>query len=125
MCEDAEEIIKLYHDHGTSEQFHSELKSDMDVERLPSGNFGTNGLVLLLSMIAFNCLRTIGQLMIELKELAPVKLTVKRRRIKSVIRDLILTACKYVCRSNQNYIKLGKCNPWFLMYKALYQRLVV
>ncbi|MGL1932413.1 MAG: IS1380 family transposase [Desulfotalea sp.] len=124
LCEDAEEIIKLYHDHGTSEQFHSELKSDMDVERLPSSNFGTNGLVLLLSMLAFNCLRTIGQLMIELKEFSPVKLTVKRRRIKSVIRDIILTACKYVRRSNQNYIKLGKCNPWFLMYKSLYQRLV-
>lgn len=124
LCEDAEEIIKLYHDHGTSEQFHSELKSDMDVERLPSSNFGTNSLVLLLSMLAFNCLRTIGSLMIELKELSPVKLTVKRRRIKSVIRDLILTACKYVRRSNQNFIKLGKCNPWFLMYKALYQRLV-
>ena len=62
--------------------------------------------------------------MIELKEFSPVKLTVKRRRIKSVIRDLILTACKYVRRSNQNFIKFGKCNPWFLMYKAIYQQLV-
>jgi len=25
-------IIKLYHDHGTSEQFHSELKTDLDLE---------------------------------------------------------------------------------------------
>jgi len=125
LCEDAEEIIRLYHDHGTSEQFHSELKSDMDVERLPSSNFGTNSLILLLSMLAFNCLRTIGQQMLELKDLSPVKLPVKRRRIKSVIRDLILTACKYVRRSHQYYIKLGKCNPWFSMYKALYQRLVI
>jgi len=122
LCEDAEEIIRLYHDHGTSEQFHSELKSDMDVERLPSSNFGTNCLILLLSMLAFNCLRAIGQQMLEIKELSPVKLDVKRRRIKSVIRDLILLACKYVRRSNQNYIKLGKCNPWFSMYKALYQQ---
>lgn len=124
LCEDAEEIIRLYHDHGTSEQFHSELKSDMDVERLPSGNFATNSLILLMSMLAFNCLRSIGQQMLELKELSPVRLDVKRRRIKSVIRDLILIACKYVRRSNQNYIKLGRCNPWFSMYKALYQRLV-
>lgn len=29
-------VILLYHDHGTSEQFHSEIKSDMDLERLPS-----------------------------------------------------------------------------------------
>lgn len=122
LCEDAEEIIKLYHDHSTSEQFHSELKSDMDVERLPSSNFDTNSLILLLSMLAFNCLRTIGQQMLELKDLSPVKLSVKRRRIKSVIRDLILIACKYVCRSNQRFIKLGKCNPWFNMYEALYYR---
>lgn len=120
LCEDAEEIIRLYHDHGTSEQFHSELKSDMDVERLPSGNFGTNSLILLLSMLAFNCLRSIGQQMLELKEFSPVKLDVKRRRIKSVIRDLMLMACKYVRRSNQRFIKLGKCNPWFKMYEALY-----
>lgn len=32
---DAEEVIDLYHDHGTSEQFHSELKSDMGIEPFP------------------------------------------------------------------------------------------
>ena len=35
----AEEIIGLYHDHGTSEQFHSELKSDLGVEQCPQANF--------------------------------------------------------------------------------------
>ena len=30
----AETVIDLYHAHGTSEQFHRELKSDLDVERL-------------------------------------------------------------------------------------------
>ena len=43
----AQEVITLYHDHGTSEQFHSEIKSDMDLERLPSGSFSSNSLVLL------------------------------------------------------------------------------
>jgi len=28
------QVIGLYEDHGTSEQFHSEIKSDMDMERL-------------------------------------------------------------------------------------------
>ncbi len=32
-----DEIIRLYHAHGECEQYHSEIKSDMDVERLPSG----------------------------------------------------------------------------------------
>ena len=31
------ECVELYHAHGTSEQFHSELKSDMGVELLPRG----------------------------------------------------------------------------------------
>jgi len=32
----AKEVIALYHAHGTSEQFHSEIKTDLDRERLPS-----------------------------------------------------------------------------------------
>ena len=47
-----EDIIHLYKDHGTSEQFHSEFKSDLDLERLPSSKFNTNQLWLQLSKIA-------------------------------------------------------------------------
>ena len=54
-------IIRLYHAHGECEQFHSEVKTDMDLERLPSGKFATNALILELGMIAYNILRMIGQ----------------------------------------------------------------
>ena len=43
-----QDVIDLYKDHATHEQFgktpsqHSEFKSDMDLERLPSGKFDTN-----------------------------------------------------------------------------------
>ena len=40
------EVINLYHEHGTSEQFHSEIKSDLGVERFPSCHFATNSLIL-------------------------------------------------------------------------------
>lgn len=33
------DVIVNYHAHEECEQFHSELKTDMDLERLPSGNF--------------------------------------------------------------------------------------
>ena len=33
------DIIASYHAHGECEQYHSEIKTDMDVERLPSGKF--------------------------------------------------------------------------------------
>ena len=55
------EVIQNYHAHGECEQFHSEIKTDMDVERLPSGKFETNELVLELTMIDYNILRMIGQ----------------------------------------------------------------
>lgn len=54
-------IIDLYHAHGESEQYHSEIRTDMDVERLPSGKFDSNKLVLEFTVIAYNILRIIGQ----------------------------------------------------------------
>ncbi len=47
------DVIKLYADHGTSEQFHSEFKTDLDIEQLPSGKFATNALVLAMSVLAY------------------------------------------------------------------------
>jgi hypothetical protein len=41
-----ERVIELYREHGTHEQFHSEIKSDLDLERLPSGKFDCNDLIL-------------------------------------------------------------------------------
>jgi len=62
-----DEIIESYHAHGECEQFHSKLKTVMDVERLPSGKFDTNALVLELAMIAYNLLRMIGQELLKYK----------------------------------------------------------
>ena len=57
---DAQAIIALYADHGTHEQFHSEFKTDLDLERLPSGKFDTNYLVCELAALAMNILRLDG-----------------------------------------------------------------
>jgi hypothetical protein len=69
----ADTIIELYHAHGTSEQFHSELKSDLDLERLPSGKFATNAVMLLLGLAAYNCLRVCGQEALRVEEQAPIR----------------------------------------------------
>ena len=55
-----EDVIELYHNHAVCEQFHSEIKTDMGIERLPSGKFETNALILKHAMIAYNVLRIIG-----------------------------------------------------------------
>jgi len=41
-----EEVIELYKYHGMHQQFHSEIKTDLDLERLPSGKFDINDAIL-------------------------------------------------------------------------------
>ncbi len=56
-----DDIIALYKDHATSEQFHSEFKTDLDLEHLPSGKFATNALIMSLAALTYNILRCMGQ----------------------------------------------------------------
>jgi hypothetical protein len=114
------DCIKLYHNHATSEQFHSELKSDMGVERLPSGKFATNALILNLATLAYNCLRILGQRALRMKELLPRTFNVARRRLRSVMQDLVHIACKIVSHGNRKYLKFGRNCPWFKVFKELY-----
>ncbi|EDM25383.1 hypothetical protein LNTAR_22095 [Lentisphaera araneosa HTCC2155] len=116
---EAEDVIELYHDHGTSEQFHSELKSDMNVERLPSGKFKANQFFLHCAMLAFNVLRVIGNHLIHNKSLAPIKIKVQRRRLRCVIRDLIFIACKHVKHAGDEFLKFGRHCPWFKLYQKI------
>lgn len=55
------EAVALYADHATSEQFHCEFTTDLDLERRPSGQFATNASILACAMLAYNILRGIGQ----------------------------------------------------------------
>jgi hypothetical protein len=112
-CSDAKTAIALYHDHGTSEQFHSELKTDLNVERLPSGKLCVNKIVLLCAMVAFNVLRSIGQEVIARGELAPIKIKVGRWRIKTILQNIIYCAAKRVLHAGQRILKFGKHSPWF------------
>lgn len=106
-----QEIIDLYHAHGECEQFHSEIKTDMDLERLPSGKFNTNALILELGLIAYNILRMIGQGTIGGR--APrQKREVKRRRIRTVIGNLIMMAGHVTMHARQLILGLGRSNVW-------------
>ena len=116
---EAEDIIELYHDHGTSEQYHSELKTDMNVERLPSRKFMANQFFLHCAMLAFNILRVIGTHLIENKSLAPVRIRGARRRLRCVIRDLVFIACKHVKHAGDQFLKFGRQCPWFKLYQKI------
>lgn len=109
----AKTAISLYHDHGTSEQFHSELKSDLDVERLPSGKLCANKIILLCAMVAFNLLRTLGQEVIKRKAIAPQPIRVKRWRLKTVLQNIIYCAVRLVRHAGTTELHFGKRCPWF------------
>ena len=123
LLEFPETVIELYHAHGTSEQFHSELKSDMDVERLPSGKFATNGTVLQAAMMAFNTLRRIGQGVLGLKERLPKAVKVQRLRLRTVLQDIMYLACKYIKRGRQHFLKFNDDAGWLCPMQMLYLRL--
>ena len=117
---DEETVINLYKAHGTSEQFHSEIKTDMGVERLPSGKFDTNSLVLDLTMIAYNILRIIGQETFKNSDV-PGRKEVKRKRLRTVIQNLIYLASKVVTHARKIYLNLGRSNLWRFTFKRLYE----
>lgn len=133
----AEAVIELYHQHGTCEQFHSELKSDLDLERLPSGKFNTNALVLGLGTVAYNALRLIGQCALDIDQTLPpddqppIKRVakaghqprMKRRRLRRVIQTLMYQAAKLVRTGRRWCLRLSRCHPWSAVYRALYLNL--
>ncbi len=104
------DVIALYHAHGKSEQFHSEIKTDMNLERFPSGKFSTNELVLELAMPAYNILRMISDESIGPGH--PMRHPVKRRRIGTVIKNLVMMACHITMHARKSRIGLGGSNVW-------------
>lgn len=118
--ESAEKIQELYHAHGTMEQFHSEIKTDLDLERLPSGKFATNAVVLAFGVFAYNVLRIIGQESLKVNDYPPTQHKVKRRRIRTVIDRYITFAVKFVRHARAIFAKVSENNPWLASFSRIY-----
>ena len=112
-----EKIVAWYADRGTSEQFHSELKTDLDLERLPSQKFATNALVMLVGRLADNILRWIGQEGIESQP------QVKRPRIRTILSQLIYVAARLVRSGRRLTLQIGKNYPHFPRFQFLHKKL--
>ena len=96
----------------------------MDLERLPSGKFTTNALILELGMIAYNILRMIGQGTIGGR--APrQKRDVKRRRLRTVISSLIMMAGHVTMHARQLITGLGRSNIWRHIFSDICQKYAV
>jgi len=114
------QIQNLYHAHGTSEQFHSEIKTDLDLERLPSGKFATNDLVLHMGVLTYNLLRLVGQESLKNNDYPPTAHKVKRRRIRTIIQNYMTIAAKLVAHAKKLWLKFGRNNPWLKSFKRIY-----
>ena len=105
------DVIEYYHQHGTMEQYHSELKSDMDMERLPSGKFATNRLVHELSMVSYNILRILSILVCNAPDV-PMRGEVSRRRLRTIIQHIIHTPARIITHARTIKMDLGDSNVW-------------
>ena len=115
-----QDIIASYHAHGECEQYHSEIKTDMAVERLPSRKFETNELVMELTILAYNIFRMIGQETIGNRGNHQSRHKVRRCRLRTVIGNMIMMACHITTHARQLFMGLGSSNVWRHAFTQVY-----
>ena len=111
---DAETVFSLYKDHATSEQYHSEIKNDLNFERFASGKYRVNTMLLAALTNAYNTLRIIGHLTLLNQYDLPEGANGKRERIrmKTVLRDIIYVSAYYTKKGKDMVLRLYNKNPW-------------
>lgn len=124
------QVILFYHDHGTCEQFHSEIKSDMFLERLPSEHFSTNSDIMSFALLAYNLLRLCGQESLRedngnLANRAPYRKQAQRRRLRTVMQDIIYMAARISFHARRQYMSFGCHNPWTIVWRNIYLRFMI
>lgn len=128
--DDPRPTVLLYHDHGTCEQFHSEIKTDMDLERLPSERFSSNSNIMTMALLAYNLLRLCGQESLRedngnLENRAPHRKKAQRRRLRTVMQDLIYLASRISFHARRLYLSFGRYNPWGAVWQNLYRGFMI
>jgi len=118
-----QEIIELYKGHAICEQYHAEIKTDMDLERLPSGKFATNQLVMACGSLVYNILRFIGQVaLVDAKGI--IRHEAKRRRVKTVIQELIYFAGRLITSGRRLKLRFSRhVTAHTDVFSQIYQRL--
>lgn len=118
-----QEIIELYKGHALCEQYHAEIKTDMDLERLPPGKFATNRLVMACGALVYNILRFIGQIaLVNAKGI--IRHDAKRRRVKTVIQELAYFAGRLISSGRRLKLRFSRhVTAHTQAFKQIHQRL--
>ena len=104
-------MFDLYDAHATCEQFHSELKSDIGLERFPSAKFATNAHIFSCAQVAFNVLRLLGERMKRNRPLLPKRLrelNQVRFRLRTVMQTLLYHAAVLTHHARSQMLRLGR-----------------
>ena len=96
----------------------------MDLERLPSGKFDTNYRVCAMAAVAMNILRLIGQNALIGKD-APIRHSAKRRRIKTVLQEVMYKAGRMIKHAGRWALGLGANESVRTVFERFYENLVV
>ncbi len=106
------------------EQFHREYNTDLELERLPSGKFATNTLIMQIALLVFNVLRVMGQATWN-GPAVPLRPPEHRRRLATVNRHLVQCAVKRVRHGRTLAWRYGLQNPWAPVIARLYDIFLV
>jgi len=114
-----EEVLPTYPEHGTMEPFHREYKTDLEWERLPSGKFATNNLIMPMARLVFNVLRVMGQATLN-DPTVPLRAPQHRRRLATVTKHLVQCAVKLVRHGRTIAWRYSLNNRWGPAIARLY-----
>ena len=74
-------------------------------------------------MLAYNCLRLVGQIGL-LGKASPVRHPAKRRRIKTVLQEIIYRAAQFIRKARQRVLDFGGHCPAFKAFVQVQERLL-
>ncbi|QLA13167.1 IS1380 family transposase [Desulfolutivibrio sulfodismutans] len=115
------DILRLYRDRGTCEQYFAELKSELDLERLPSGKFAVNELYFQLGVLVNNMLRVLGELLLNSGIIGLKKAT--RRRLRTIMQGMMYLCGRLVRHARRIVLKVASSGGFGEALVGLQRRL--
>jgi hypothetical protein len=117
------DVLRLYRDRGTCEQYFAEIKSELDLERLPSGKFCVNELFFQLGMFVNNMLRVMGQSLLDPEIMKMKKAT--RRHLHTVMQNLMYMYGRVVRHAHRVILRVKGANGTAGVICRLYRQLAL
>ena len=115
------DVLRLYRDRGTCEQYFAELKSELDLERLPSGKYAVNELYFQLGVLVNNMLRVIGEALLNTGIIGLKKAT--RRRLRTVMQGIMYLCGRLVHHARRVVVRVISNGGFGEAFLGLHQRL--